>query len=88
MCTNLVGMASLILVLKFGETFLLDHGLYQFLWSVGVKNGIESNGLKKFVQVGVVMQCMCTNFEGRSLSSFGDIAIIFFQILPNFPFRP
>ena len=54
---------------------------------MGVKNGIESNRLKKFMQVGVVIQCMCTNFDGRSLSSFGDIAINFFSNFAKFLFQ-
>ena len=37
----------------------------------GVK---KFNRLKKFVQVGVDVKCMQTNFGGRGLSGFGDIA--------------
>ena len=41
-------------------------------WSL--KNLIDRNRLKKFMQVGIDVKCMHTNFGGRSLSSFGDIA--------------
>ena len=36
------------------------------------KNLIDRNWLKKFMQVGIDELCMCTNFGGRDLSSFGD----------------
>ena len=38
------------------------------------KNLIDWNRLKKFMQVGVDVTCMCTDFGGRDLFSFGDIA--------------
>ena len=38
------------------------------------KNLIDRNWLKKFMHVGIDEICMCTNFGGRDLSSFGDIA--------------
>ena len=38
------------------------------------KNLIVWNQLKKFMQVGIHVKCMHTNFNGRGLSSFGDIA--------------
>ena len=38
------------------------------------KNLIEWNRLKKFMQVRVDVKCMHTNFGGRDLSGFGDIA--------------
>ena len=38
------------------------------------KNLIVRNRLKKFMHVGIDEICMCTNFGGRDLSSFGDIA--------------
>ena len=56
--------------LKNGQIFLLDHGLYP--WSS--KNLINRNRLKKLRQVGVDVTCMYTNFGGRDLSGFGDIA--------------
>ena len=38
------------------------------------KNLINWNRLKKFMQVGVDVKCMHTNFGGHDLSGFGDIA--------------
>ena len=38
------------------------------------KNSIDWNRLKKFMQVGIDVKCMYTNFDGCSYSSFGDIA--------------
>ena len=38
------------------------------------KNLIDRNRPKKFMQVRIDDKCMHTNFGGRSLSSFGDIA--------------
>ena len=35
---------------------------------------IDQNRLKKFMQVGVGVKCMCINFDGRTLSGFGDTA--------------
>ena len=37
------------------------------------KNLMDRNRPKKFMQVGIDVKCMHTNFGGRSLSSFGDI---------------
>ena len=37
-------------------------------------NLIDRNRPKKFMQVGIDVKCMNTNFGGRGLSSFGDIA--------------
>ena len=38
------------------------------------KNLIDWNWPKKFMHVGIDVKCMHTNFGGRGLSSFGDIA--------------
>ena len=38
------------------------------------KNIINRNRLKKFMQVGIDVTCMQTNFGGRGLFAFGDIA--------------
>ena len=38
------------------------------------KNLIDWNWLKKFMQVGVDVKCMYTNFGGRDLSGFRDTA--------------
>ena len=40
------------------------------------KNLINWNRLKKFMQVWIDELCLCTNFGGRGLSSFGDIATL------------
>ena len=40
------------------------------------KNLINLNQPKKFMQVWIDELCMCTNFGGRDLSSFGDIATL------------
>ena len=37
---------------------------------------IDRNRLKKFMQVGIDVKCMHTNFGGRDLSGFGDIATL------------
>ena len=36
------------------------------------KNPIDRNRLKKFMQVGIDVECVHTNFGGRGLSGFGD----------------
>ena len=40
------------------------------------KNLIDRNRLKKFMQVGIDVTCMYTNFGGHELSSFGDTATL------------
>ena len=55
--------------LKNGQIFLSDHGLYS-PWSL--KNLIDWNRLKKFMQICVDVICMYTNFCGHELFSFGD----------------
>ena len=50
------------------------------------KNLIDRNRLKKFMQVGINVTFIHTNFGGRGLSDFGDMAT--FQKRPNFPFDP
>ena len=57
----------------------LAHGPWSW------KNSIDRNRLKKFMQVGIDVKCIYTNFDGCGLSSFGDIAT--FQKRPNFPFE-
>ena len=51
-------------------------------WSL--KNLIDWNRLKKFIQVGTDVTCMYTSFGGRGLPGFGDMAT--FQKRLNFPF--
>ena len=40
------------------------------------ENLIDRNRLKKIMQIGIDELCMCTNFGGRGLSGFGDIATL------------
>ena len=54
--------------LKNGQISLSDHGYSP--WSP--KNLIDRNWLKKFMQVGIDVKRMHTDFSGRGLSSFGD----------------
>ena len=72
-CTPiLVGMVSLVLEI------LLPSKMAKFpFWGMdyspwSLKNLINRNRFKKFMQVGVDITCMHTNFDGWSLSSFED----------------
>ena len=64
----------------FGDTATLknyqispsDHGYSP--WSS--KNLIDRNRLKKFMQVGIDVKFMHTNFDGRGLFGFGDTATL------------
>ena len=40
------------------------------------KNLINRNRLKKFMQIGIDEECMCIDFGGHVLSSFGDTATL------------
>ena len=40
------------------------------------KNLIARNLFKKFMQVGIDVKCMCTNFGGCDLFGFGDTATL------------
>ena len=68
MHTNFSGRGLLsfgdIATFKNGQISPSDNGLYLIDW----------NRPKKFMQVGIDVKCMHTNFGGRGLSSFGDIA--------------
>ena len=53
------------------------------------KNLVDWNQLKKFMQVGIDVTCMHTNFGGHSLYGFGDIANFKngqFSLSDHFPF--
>ena len=84
MCTNFGGCD----LSSFGDIATLKNSQISFPtmdyspWSS--KNLIDRNQLKKFMQVGIDVKFMHTNFGGRDLFSFGDIAT--FQKQPNFPF--
>ena len=43
---------------------------YYSPWSS--KNSIDRNQLKNFMQLGIDVKCIHTNFGGRGLSGFGD----------------
>ena len=74
-CTPiLVGVVSLlseILLLSKTAKFPF-RGMDYSPWSS--KNLIDRNWLKKFIQVWIDVKCIHTNFDGRGLSAFGDIA--------------
>ena len=80
----LVGVASPV-----SEILLLSKtAKFPFLtmdyspWSP--KNLIDRNWLKKFMQVGIDVKCMYTNFGGCGLYGFGDTGTL--KKWPNFPF--
>ena len=74
MHTNLVGMVSSVSeILQLSKTakfplLTMDYST----WSS--KNLMDWNRPKKFMQLGIDVRCMHTNFGGHGLSSFGDIA--------------
>ena len=72
MCTNFGGRGPSsfgdIVTFKNSQISLLDHSP----WSS--KKLIDRNQLKKFMQVGVDVTCMYTDFGGHGLSSFEDSA--------------
>ena len=53
---------------KNSQISLSDHGPWPS------KNSMNRNQLKKFMQVGIDVRCMHTNFGGCDLSGFGDTA--------------
>ena len=71
---NLVGVAcSVSEILLPSKTAKFPFwGMDYSPWSW--KNLIDRNRLKKFMQVGIDITCMHTNFGGCGLFSFGDIA--------------
>ena len=76
-CTPiLVGVISLVseipLLSKMAKFPLLTMDYSP--WSL--KNLIDWNQLKKFMQVGIDVTYMYTNFGGRDLSGFGDIVTL------------
>ena len=64
----------------FGDIATLKNGKFPLLtmdyspWSS--KNLINQNQLKKFMQVGIDVTYMYTNFGGHDLSGFGDTATL------------
>ena len=83
-CTPiLVGVTSPVLeILLLSKTAKFPFPTMDYSpWSS--KNLIDRNQHKKFMQVGIDVTCMHTNFGGHGLSSFRDK--ISFQ-RPNLPF--
>ena len=62
-------VSKIWLPFKNGQISLSGHGLYS-PWSSKIL--IDRNRLKKFMQVGIDVKCMHTNFGGRGFSGFGD----------------
>ena len=81
-CTPvLVGVVTSVseiwLPFKNGQISLLGHG--HSPWSS--KNSIDRNRLKNFMQVGIDVKCMHTDFGGCGLPGFGDkISLIVHKI--------
>ena len=74
-CTPiLVGMTSLVSeILLLSKTAKFPFQTMDYSpWSS--KNLIDWNRLKKFMQVGIDVTCMYTNFGGHGFSSFGVMA--------------
>ena len=74
-CTPIfVGMTSLVLeiLLPFKNGQISLWGMDYSPWSS--KNLIDQNRLKKFMQVGIDVNFMHTNFGERGFSGFGDTA--------------
>ena len=76
-CTPiLVGVVSLVSeILLLSKTAKFPFRPMDYSpWSS--KKLIDRNILKKFMQVGIDVTCMHTNFGGRGLSGFGDTATL------------
>ena len=74
-CTPiLVGMTSSVSdILLPSETTKFPFPTMDYSpWSS--RNSIDWNWLKKFMQIGIDVKCIHTNFGGRDLFGFGDIA--------------
>ena len=48
---------------------------------------MDRNRLKKFMQVGIDVKCMHTNFGGRSFSGFRDINVPLFLFVLSMNFK-
>ena len=70
-----------IATFKNGQISLSTHGLYS-PWSS--KNLIDRNELKKFMQVGIDVKFIHTNFGGCGLFGFGDKISLWFIIVKKF----
>ena len=72
----LVGMASLVSeILLLSKTAKFPFQTMDYSpWSS--KNLINRNRLRKFMQVGIDVTCMYTEFGGCGISGFGDTATL------------
>ena len=70
-----------IATFKNGQISLSTHGLYS-PWSS--KNLMDRNELKKFMQVGIDVKFIHTNFGGCGLFGFGDKISLWFIIVEKF----
>ena len=81
---GLVGVTSSVseiwLPFKNSQFSLSDHGYSPWSW----RNLIDRNRLKNFMQVGVDVECMHTNFGGRGLFGFGDKISLWSIIVEKF----
>ena len=62
------GFGDMATFLKIAKFPFRDMDYSPWSW----KNSIDRNRLKIFMQVGIDVKCMHTNFGGRGLSGFGD----------------
>ena len=71
----LVGVVSLVSeILQSSKTTNFPFRTMDYSpWSSKIL--IDQNRLNKFMQVRIDATCMCTNFGGRGLSSFGDFLL-------------
>ena len=76
----LMGIASPVSKIK----YLSKTAKFPFYSPWSSKNLINWNWLKKFMQIGIDVTCMHTDFGGCDLSGFGDTATL--KKRPNFPF--
>ena len=60
----------------FGDIATFKNGQISLSSPWSSKNSIDRNWLKKFMQVGIGVKCMHTNFSGCAFPSFGDIATL------------
>ena len=63
-------VSEIMISFKNNKISLFNHGLGSS------KNLIDQNQLKKFMQVGIDVTCMYTDFGEHGLSGFGDTATL------------
>ena len=74
----LVGVVSLVSeILQLSKTAKFPFRPMDYNYSPwSSKNLIDQNQLEKFMHVGIDVTCIHTNFGGRGLFGFGDIATL------------